>query len=157
MIRPTLSSETEVLVRLATATGVFKPIEIDTLRHVLDDFHNGDAEKGDRAVTYETDGKPIGFAYFGPTAMTDRTWHLYWIFVERTTQARGLGAKMMKYTESEIRNAGGRLLIVETSGLPNYELTRKFYRKLDYQQVATIPDFYADGDDMVVFSKRLTT
>ena len=40
-------------------------------------------------VTYEKDGRAIGFAYYAPTAMTDQTWYLYWIAVDRTVQARG--------------------------------------------------------------------
>jgi GNAT superfamily N-acetyltransferase len=155
MIRPTLTTETDALAAIAAGTGVFKPIEIETLKHILTDYHENGPDAGHRAVTYESEGRPIGFAYFGPTEMTDRTWHLYWIFVDRTIQAKGLGAKIMAFVEAEIRNAGGRLLIVETSGLPNYELTRKFYLKLNYKQVAVVPDFYSDGDDMVIFSKPL--
>lgn len=155
MIRPTITTETDALVAIAANTGVFKPIEIETLRHILGDYHEHGPDPGHRAVTYELHGKPIGFAYFAPTEMTDRTWHLFWIFVDRTIQAKGTGAKIMSFVEDEIRKAGGRLLIVETSGLPNYELTRKFYLKLGYKQVAIVPEFYADGDDMVVFSKRL--
>src|SRR5205823_1848563 len=93
--------------------------------------------------------------YYAATEMTDRTWHLYWIFIDRGTQAKGLGAKIMRHVEDEIRAAGGRVLVVETSGLPNYEPTRRFYLKLGYLHVATIPDFYADGDDVTVFWKRL--
>jgi ribosomal protein S18 acetylase RimI-like enzyme len=155
VIRPTNPDETDTLVAIATQTGVFKPIEIEALGHLLADIHGPDREEGHRAVSYVSNGKPIGFAYFAPTEMTDRTWHLFWIFVDRTTHARGVGAKIMNYVESEIQNAGGRVLIVETSGLPNYDLTRKFYIKLGYKQVAVVPDFYADGDDMVVFWKRL--
>ena len=155
MIRPTTPAEADALVAIASATGVFKPIEIDALRGVLEEYHSGDAAPDHKAITYESGGRPIGFAYYAPTEMTDRTWHLYWIFVDRTTQAKGMGAKLMRHVEDEIKAAGGRGIIVETSGLPNYELTRRFYLKLGYRHVATIPDFYADGDDMTVFWKRL--
>jgi hypothetical protein len=33
-------------------------------------------------------------------------------------------------------------------------LTRRFYLKHGYEQVCVQPDYYADGDDMVVFRKR---
>ena len=68
MIRPTLPDETALLQSIADATGVFKPLEIETLREVLDDFHAG-GDAGHRAVTFEQDGRPIGFAYFAPTPM----------------------------------------------------------------------------------------
>lgn len=155
MIRPTHPQETGHLMAIARGTAVFKPMEIEALGEVLDDYHQGNLHQGHRAVTYERDGRAIGFAYFAPTAMTDRTWHLYWIFVEQQLRAKGTGAQLLKYAEEEIRQAGGRLLIIETSALPIYDLTRKFYLKHGYDQEAVIRDFYADGDDMVVFRKRL--
>ena len=88
MIRPTLPAETQHLMELARGTKVFKPLEIDALQEVLDDYHKGNQHAGHRAVSYEQDGKVIGFAYYAPTPMTDRTWHLYWIFVDKQTQAK---------------------------------------------------------------------
>jgi GNAT superfamily N-acetyltransferase len=157
MFRPTTRKEIKPLVTMAEGTKVFKPLEIAALGQILDDYFNDDVEEGHRAVTVEKDNDPIGFAYFGPTPMTEGTWHLFWIFVEKGTQARGLGAKILKYVEDEIRAAGGRLLIVETSSLPHYEPTQRFYLKHGYNEVARVADFYADGDSMVVFSKRLGT
>jgi GNAT superfamily N-acetyltransferase len=155
MIRPTVPEDTDTLIAIAAATGVFKLLEIATLREVLHDFHSEDAEEGHRAVTYEKDGKPIGFVYYAPTPMTEGTWHLFWIFVDKNIQAKGLGARLLKHTEEDIRAAGGRLLIIETSSLPHYELTRRFYLKHGYDQPAVVPDFYAEGDGMVVFTKKL--
>ena len=155
MIRPTLESETEVLKQIAAGTHVFKPMEIDALGEVLDDYHAGLHRDGHKAVTYEQDEKPIGFAYYAPTAMTDRTWHLYWIFVDKQTHAKGIGTKLLKFAEDDIRRAGGRLFLIETSSLPSYEPTRKFYLKHNYDQAAQIRDFYTDGDDQVIFRKHL--
>ena len=154
MIRPTRPDETDVLVEMAAGTGVFKPMELETLRHVLEDFHGPKPDPGHQAITLEYDGVPMGFAYFGPNEMTDRTWHLYWIFVNSNVQARGLGTTILDYIESEIRAEEGRALVVETAGLPSYDLTRRFYVKHGFEMVAVVPDFYADGDDMVIFWKR---
>jgi ribosomal protein S18 acetylase RimI-like enzyme len=155
MIRPTLPSDTPALVALAQATGVFKPIEIEALEEVLDDYHDQMYRHGHRCITYEQGGQIIGFAYYAPTAMTDRGWHLYWIAVSKQTQARGVGGDLLRYVEEDIRRAGGRQLLIETSSLPHYDLTRRFYLKHGYEQVCVQPDYYADGDDMVVFRKRL--
>ncbi|OWK43453.1 GNAT family N-acetyltransferase [Fimbriiglobus ruber] len=156
MIRVTLESETDALLDIARGTNVFKPIEIDALKEVLDDYHGGYHEYGHRAVTFIQDDKPVGFAYYAPTAMTDRTWHLYWIFVDKSTQARGIGAQLLKYVEEEIIKADGRIFLIETSSLPSYDLTRKFYLKYGYEQAAVIRDFFSDGDDQVIFRKRLS-
>jgi ribosomal protein S18 acetylase RimI-like enzyme len=154
LIRPTVPNDSEPLVHLAEATGVFKPIEIQALREVLDDFHTTNHRHGHRCVTFEQANDIVGFAYYAPAAMTDRTWYLYWIAVTRQTQARGIGGKLLHFVEQDIAQAGGRVLFIETSSLSHYDLTRRFYLKHHYEQAAAIPDYYADGDDMVVFRKR---
>jgi hypothetical protein len=57
--------------------------------------------------------------------MTDRTCYLYWIAVTRQTRARGIGGKLLKHVEEDIQRSQGRVLFIETSSLPNYDLTRK--------------------------------
>ena len=155
MIRTTTETESEVLKEIARSTHVFKPMEIDALEEVLDDYHGGNHRIDHRAVTFERDGQAIGFAYYAPTSMTDQTWHLYWIFVDKKTHAKGIGTQLLKYVEADIARSGGRLFLIETSSLPSYEPTRKFYLKHGYEQAAVIRDFYTDGDDQVIFRKRL--
>lgn len=156
MIRPTLPADTDALVELARDTGVFKPMEIDTLREVLDDYHAENAALGHRAFTMLQDGQIVGFAYHAPAAMTDRTWYLYWIAVRKGQQGGGYGGQLLRAVEDDVANAGGRILVIETSSLPHYELTRRFYLKHGYDREAILRDFYTDGDDMVVFRKRVS-
>lgn len=153
MIRPTLPADDSALLAVARNTGVFKPLEIDALKEVLTDYHALNHVHGHRSATFEQAGQILGVAYFAPAAMTDRTWYLYWIAVDKQTQARGIGGELLKYVEQEIRASQGRMLLIETSSLEHYELTRRFYLKHQYQQAAVVPDYYADGDHMVVFRK----
>jgi len=156
MIRPTVPADTPVLMQLAADTGFFKPHEVEALKEVLDEYHEYNQQHGHRCVTREERGKAIGFAYYAPAAMTDRTWYLYWIAVSKTIQARGVGSGLLRHVEDEIRNSGGRVLFIETSSLPLYEPTRKFYLKNGYDQDAILRDYYAEGDSMVVFRKKLS-
>ena len=154
MIRPTVAADTPHLVELARGTGVFKPMEIDALQEVLDDYHATNHAEEHHAITYERQGHILGFAYYAPAAMTDRTWYLYWIAVSKETHAKGIGSAMLKEVEHSIRGQGGRMLLIETSSLAHYDLTRRFYLRQGYEQTAALRDFYADGDDMVVFRKH---
>lgn len=154
MIRPTRAEDTPVLVELAEATGVFKPMEIVALREVLDDYHAVNHANGHLSISYERDDGLVGFAYYAPAAMTDRTWYVYWIAVDKNIQAKGIGSELLRTIEEDIQRRNGRLLLIETSSLPHYEPTRRFYRKHGYGQACTLKDFYADGDDLVVFDKR---
>lgn len=154
MIRPTVKGDTPALLALTKQTGVFKPHEIQALDEVLRDYHATNHTLGHVSVTYEEGKEVLGFAYYAPAAMTDRTWYLYWIAVTKHTQARGIGGKLLKHVEDDVRRQRGRLLLVETSSLPTYDLTHKFYLKHEYEQSAVIADFYCDGDNLVIFSKR---
>jgi GNAT superfamily N-acetyltransferase len=156
MIRPTLERETHLLKSIAWGTQAFRPMEIDALGEVLDDYHANARDQGHRAITFEENGQVVGFAYYAPTAMTDRTWHLYWIFVDKKAHAKGIGSQLLKFAEEEITKLGARIFLIETSSLPSYDPTRRFYLKHGYDQEATIRDFYADGDNQVIFRKRLT-
>jgi GNAT superfamily N-acetyltransferase len=155
MIRSTKPDDTHTLLELTRGTGVFKPHEVEALDEVLADYHATNHRHGHRAVTFEKDGHILGYAYFAPAAMTDRTWYLYWIAVTKDTQAKGIGGKLLKYAEDEIRKANGRVLFIETSSLPHYAQTRQFYLKHSYEVTGVLRDYYTDGDDMVVFRKRL--
>jgi ribosomal protein S18 acetylase RimI-like enzyme len=155
MIRPTVPADTPLLLALTAGTAVFKPHEIDTLKEVLDDYHAVNHAAEHVAVTDERDGEVVGFAYYAPDGMTDRTWYLYWIAVKRDTQARGVGSHLLRHAEADVRHRRGRLFLIETSSQPSYEPTRRFYLKHGYEVGAVLRDYYADGDDLVTFRKRL--
>src|SRR5205807_308305 len=101
MIRPTIPEDTPTLLTLTQTTGVFKDIEVEALEEVLNDYHAENHKHGHRSVTYEDKGQVIGFAYFAPAAMTDRTWYLYWIAVSKQTQAKGDGGGQLARPRSE--------------------------------------------------------
>ena len=143
-----------MLVDLARATGVFKPLEIVALREVLDDYHAREHRHGHRAVTLVIDGRPAGFAYYAPSAMSERGWYLWWIAVDPPHQARGRGGALLRHAEDEVRAAGARVLWIETSSQPRYEPTRRFYLRHGYEVAGVVRDLYADGDDQVVFARR---
>jgi ribosomal protein S18 acetylase RimI-like enzyme len=154
MIRPIQPEDSEALIALTTATGHFKPIELATLREVLHDYHKEDRIAGHRSFLWEVDGRLVGYVYYAPALMTDRSWYLYWIAVANDTQGRGFGGQMLEFVERDVRDRGGRMLLVETSMLSHYELTRRFYFKYGYTAVAQIADYYAEGDGLIVFAKR---
>jgi GNAT superfamily N-acetyltransferase len=155
MIRPVRPEDTPRLLKLTEGTGVFKPRDIQALREVLDDFHAENHAHDHYCVTYERDGQVIGYAYYALASMTDRTWYLWWIAVDKQTQSRGVGKELLRYVEDEARKRNGRVLFIETSSVPAYEPTRQFYLRTGYDQEAVLRDLYADGDSMVVFRKRL--
>jgi ribosomal protein S18 acetylase RimI-like enzyme len=58
--------------------------------------------------------------------------------------------------ERKVLEHSGRLLAVETSSKESYERTIAFYRRLGYEEVSRIRDFYDVGDDRLIFVKKLS-
>ena len=155
MIRPALPADTSALVQLTADTAVFKPHEVGVLQEILDDFHAGDMGEHHISIVCEHEGKVAGYAYYAPDVMTDGSWYIYWIAVSPTLHGKGIGREILLHAEDDIRHRNGRVLFIETSSLPAYEPTRRFYLRQGYAVTGVLRDFYTDGDDMVIFRKRL--
>ncbi len=97
----------------------------------------------------------LGFAAYGRRPLTQASFDLYWIGTGQQFQGQGIGKKLLRRVEEEVRNLGGKLLIIETSGRPEFEPTRQFYLHAGCDPEARIRDFYAPGDDLVVFTVHL--
>ena len=87
--------------------------------------------------------------------MTDRTWEVLMIMVDAARQGQGIGSRMLEAGEEAVRATNGRMVLVETSSTPDFERTRQFYRKNGYAEVATVPDYYAEGVGKTTFTKLL--
>ena len=137
-------------------TSVFSQEEVQTVDELWDENQTqGEQRSGYYFIVEKEDGQVLGYSCYGPRALTDRTYDLYWIAVGPNARRGGVGRGLLAATEDLIRKLGGRLLIVETSGMPKYESTRAFYLATGYILEATLKDFYKDGDDLVIFTKRL--
>lgn len=116
-------------------------------------FHNPSTE--DIWLTKEINHLPVAVAYCAPEKLTAGTYNLYLIAVHQNYQGSGMGTEVMTYVEKLLKENGQRILLVETSSLPEFELTRKFYDKCGYTREAVIRDFYQEGEDKIVFWKKL--
>ena len=136
--------------------GLFRPDEIPVALEVFD----AAVQAGPRGEPYhalgaDVDGRLAGWICWGPTPCTLGTYDLYWMAVDPALQGAGIGTALV--LEMERRLVGlARLIIVETAGRPDYAATRRFYESRGYRPTATIRDFYAPGDDQVVFVKSLS-
>lgn len=111
----------------------------------------------DTWLTAEVQQTPIAVAFYAPERLTEGTYNLYLIAVHKDFQDKGIGASIMNYIEQSLRERSMRILIVETSGLPEFERTRAFYDKCNYTKEAVIRDFYKEGEDKIIFWKKLAT
>lgn len=101
------------------------------------------------------ESRVLGFAYAEPERMTDGTFNLLAIAIDPAVQRQGIGKALVQSLIEQLRQQGGRILIVETSSLDDYAETRAFYAGQSFGEEARIREFYARGEDKLVFWKSL--
>jgi len=150
LIRPIVRADLPTLKRVIASTDLFPP---NMLEGMVEGYLNGASD----AVVWLTfaNPDPAAIAYAAPEPMTEGCWNLYLIAVHSDHHGQGIGQALMRYVEEALAVEGVRVLLVETSGLPEMARTRLFYSQCGYEEEARIRDFYQDGDDKIVFRKAL--
>ena len=64
---------------------------------------------------------------------------------------------MVNADEGEIAREGGGLIRVETGSREGHGVAVHFYDAIGFARSATIAGFYAPGDDLIIFTKRVRT
>ena len=141
---------------ITARAGVFSQEEIDCVPEMFHEYLTyGTEGSGYHFIVYRDGGQVLGFAIYGPRDLTNGVFDLYWIAVDPEARFKGVGRALLTASEEAVRARGGRMLIAETSGTPDYASTRKFYLRMGYENEATIKDFYSVGDDLKIFTKHV--
>ena len=153
-LRPLMAADRDRLEAITRATGLFHDDEIPVALEVFDAAVAGSPDY--TALGAEAGDALAGWICWGPTPCTVGTFDLYWIAVDPAQHNAGIGSLLLGAMERQLAGRA-RLVVVETAGRAAYAPTRAFYERRGYAAVARIPDFYAPGDDQVVYTKALTS
>jgi len=150
-IRPISKSDIEGLKKVVDSSELFPSEYLDEM---ISDYLNN-PETQDIWFTNIDDNTPTAIGYCISEKLTNGTYNLLAIGVAKDSQRRGIATEMMRYIEQRLKQINGRILIVETSSDDAQIGARKFYDKIGYTQMAAIKDFWNDGEDKIVFWKKL--
>jgi len=146
----------EQICEIALRTGMFTEEEVQCVNDIWQQYVQFGIQASGYTFFVEKETKNVlGFVCVGPRPLTDRVYDLYWIAVDTDVQRKGVGKRLLKRAETEVRSSGGRILVIETSGTPKYAGTRCFYESSGYLHEATLRDLYADGDDLYIYTQRV--
>jgi len=143
------------ILDVTARAGVFNQEEVECVAILWQEYLNeGPAVCGYNFIVDRDGEQVLGFACYGPRDLTSGVFDLYWVAVDPNCRRTGAGRRLLNASEEAARQAGGRMIIAETSGTAHYEPTRNFYFGMGYSLEATIKDFYSVGDDLTIFIKR---
>ena len=146
----------KAIEEILRSTDFFYEFEIETALEIADEtISKGEEKSGYRWMKIMDDDGIVAFANYGKNSFSTHSWDLYWIAVHQNSRNKKLGSVLLKAIEEDVRNEGGKILWIETSGRPMYASTEGFYKHNGYTLHASLKDFYADGDPKQIYSKVL--
>src|SRR5437588_5637452 len=159
VIRSMVAADRSGVFRILEGAGNFTPEEVATALELIDEWLELGEHSGYLTYVMESQSEEfsevLGYVCFGPTPLTESTYDLYWIAVDKSRLRGGVGKRWLKFAEEEIVRRGGKMLLVETSSQETYGGTIQSYEKTGYELVGKITESYKPGDDKLIFAKRL--
>jgi ribosomal protein S18 acetylase RimI-like enzyme len=154
MIRKFVAGDVDAVRDILVKSEVFSAEEIAVALEVIEVYvGNPKQQDYDLYTAVDDQEKIVGYLCIGSTPITSGTFDLYWIAVHPESHGRGIGRELLTFAEDLVKSRRGRLLVAETSSLPRYEKARRFYELNRYNILARIKEYYAVGDDLIVYGK----
>lgn len=156
IIRPARYQDRAKIQRLIRQTGVFTEKEIYTAIQVFDDALQQSEREEYFIFCAESENKELlGYICFGPIIMTDGSYDLYWVAVDKGSLRKHIGEKLLVFMEEVLAKKAARKVYVDTSSTSAFEPARRFYRQNGYELVCVLEDFYREGDHKMIYMKEV--
>ena len=149
------TSDIETIREIVKSTDYFYDYEIEVAVELIVERLDKRLASGYEFVFVEDEGKTIAYSCYGLIACTKNSYDLYWIVTHNDYRGKGIGKQLLKETEDKVNQAGVSNIYAETSSLPNYLPTRKFYETNGYKAESVLKNFYNENDDKVTYVKTL--
>ena len=156
MISTATKADGPQIIDITRRIDIFTQQEVDSVDEAWGEYlQYGSVPDGYHFLVYREGEKVFGFTCYGIRYLAEGVYDLLWIAVDPDARRKGVGRDLITASEEAVRAMGGRILIAETSGTAEYASTREFYIRMGYVNEASIKDFYKQGDDLKIYTKRL--
>jgi aminoglycoside 6'-N-acetyltransferase I len=155
MIRKIKQADVSELRNILNRVPNFSNEEVNVAMELIEIAAFNETQNDYNIFIYENDSKIFGYHCTGRRPLTDGVYDLYWIVVDPTVQAKGIGKSLLDHAEKFVEEKKGRWILAETSSKESYTKTRNFYLRNKYSIVTQINDFYSLGDSLITFGKYL--
>jgi ribosomal protein S18 acetylase RimI-like enzyme len=143
------------IMEIVESTNFFYDHEVEVAVELVTERLSHGESTGYYFLFAELDGVTTAYSCYGPISMSKTSFDLYWIATHNGFRGKGIGKKVLEETCHEARKMGCKILIAETSGLEHYTPTRAFYDSNKFVLEARLKNFYDEGDDKLIYTKRI--
>lgn len=153
--REIFKNDVPVIRAILASTGFFDaaPDEIDSAEALAHEaLTKGNSTENYSFIFLEQDGETLGFSCFGRAPCALSSYEIYWLAVHNDHRGKGLGKLILNEVLGVVKNAGATKLILKTAGRDLYIPTQKFYQSYGFKEEARLKNFYAMGDDCLIYS-----
>ena len=148
-------SDLAAILAVARSVTVFSDEEVSTVEELFEGFLRSPEKSGYNFLSYREGEALLGFACWGPTALSKGTVDLYWIATAAEAQGQGVATALFDAVVAAARAAGRWLMVIWTSDRPEYQAARNFYQRMGCDLTLQLADFYDRGEALCVFTLRL--
>lgn len=158
-VEPSTPDDRGGIYGLIIDSGIFARVDADCVDGMFAESISKPSEDGYYFLSCRSGAQApaelIGFACVGRESLTKDTWDLFWICVDRAARGRGAGRALMEEAQRLAVSKGGRLMVIYTSSTEPYAAARRLYESQHFAPAAVVADYYAEGDDLRIYTKRL--
>jgi ribosomal protein S18 acetylase RimI-like enzyme len=155
LIKGIKEGDKDELRTILESTGFFYDFEVDTALGLVDETCSKGDEAGYFWMKIADEGKVVAFATYGNNPCSVHSFDLYWIAVRQEARGKHYGKTLLEAIEADVKERGGKILWIETSGRSLYKPTEAFYLSRGYELAASLKDFYGQGDPKQIYRKEL--
>ena len=101
MIRPITPGDTDAVLALAKKLEMFESDGLELIKATLANYFGG--KSNDLWYSADENGL-VGVIYCAPEPMTNGTWNVLMLLVDRDRQRQGYGSALMSYVEQTLRD-----------------------------------------------------
>lgn len=153
MIRKLKQADVLIIEEFLGKVKSFSESEVGVAMELVNVVANNPTQTDYIVFVYEDNKKILGYYCTGKRPLTDAVYDLYWIVTNPEYPNKGIGKSLLNHAEELVLSKNARWLLAETSSKEEYATARNFYLRNHYSIIAEINDFYALGDNLMVFGK----
>ena len=152
------AADLENVRRILASTGFFDQapdeisVALELVRTALD---GGNTVENYRCLFAEEDGETVGYVCFARVPCSLATFEIYWLAVDNARRGQGRGKQIIARALDEMRGKGAKKVVLCTAGRAQDLPTQKFYESRGFVCEARIKDYFAPGDDELVYTLAL--